>query len=227
MATISYDENGNMKSVMMTCEEYQEYLELKSEKNLPEIKRIVGEEIISLIREYLKDKSSEKLIPELEKEPDAELESESEECDKDTTSLEDEKDNDPVVTEDKSSSDDSVNIPPPHVIETKAPVDKIQIIRFKGTQNARGYYKGYKKFCVIKGSKANGETSNTFKSEKFRFAKELRDKLISDGILAREDDWGDYEFTQDYEFTSVSTAAYIVAGTPKSGTDLWGPPPKN
>lgn len=94
-----------------------------------------------------------------------------------------------------------------------APAD---VRRYK---NATGYYDGHG-FRVLKGSKASGYPSPTF--DKLEAAATLRKNLIQGGILARDGDWGDYTFTQDYLFSSASAAACIVDGNSRSGPGAWG-----
>jgi hypothetical protein len=75
-------------------------------------------------------------------------------------------------------------------------------------------------FRVLKGSKASGYPSDTFR--RLEAAVRLRNRLIEQGILARDGDWGDYTFTQDYLFNSPSAAACIVDGNSRSGPEAWG-----
>jgi len=70
-------------------------------------------------------------------------------------------------------------------------------------------------FVVFKGSKAaftvvNSMTSNFIK---------LRDKLIEDQILVNKGEY--FEFTEDYIFSSPSTAAVIVMGRNANGLTEW------
>ncbi len=51
------------------------------------------------------------------------------------------------------------------------------------------------------------------------FAQTLREKLVRNGVLR---DAGPYfVFAYDYEFSSPSTAAYVVAGASVNGRDCW------
>lgn len=95
-----------------------------------------------------------------------------------------------------------------------APVD---VRRYK---NATGHYEDAG-FRILKGSKASGYPSPSF--EGLEAAMRLRNHLIEVGILARDGDWGDYTFTQDYFFNSPSAAACIVDGNSRSGPAAWGP----
>jgi hypothetical protein len=70
-------------------------------------------------------------------------------------------------------------------------------------------------FVVLKGSKAAGTIVNSMTSS---FVK-LRDKLIDDNVLV---DKGDYlEFSDDYIFSSPSTAAVMVMGRNANGLTEW------
>ena len=70
-------------------------------------------------------------------------------------------------------------------------------------------------FVVLKGSKAAGTIVNSMTSS---FVK-LRDKLIDDNVLV---DKGDYlEFSDDYIFSSPSTAAVMVMGRNANGLTKW------
>jgi hypothetical protein len=124
------------------------------------------------------------------------------------TSIEESADQAPPPDDDFSSVEDSV---PP--ADKPAPPD---VRRYK---NATGYYDSYG-FRVLKGSRASGYPSRAF--NQFDGAVRLRNKLIERGILAREGDWGDFTFTQDYLFNSPSAAAYIVDGNSRSGPEAWG-----
>ncbi len=95
---------------------------------------------------------------------------------------------------------------------------------YRGRRYAKGYYKGYNLFCVLKGSKASGSTTSSF--DRSFNSVNLRETLIKDGVLARKTVLEDYEFTTDYVFKSPSAAANIIDGNPRSGTSTWGFPPK-
>ncbi len=70
-------------------------------------------------------------------------------------------------------------------------------------------------FVVLKGSKAAGTIVNSMTSS---FVK-LRDKLIDDDVLV---DKGEYlEFSDDYIFSSPSTAAVMVMGRNANGLTEW------
>ncbi len=90
--------------------------------------------------------------------------------------------------------------------------------------NASGCYIGIgKQFRVMRGSKANGEVKDAFRTHANGKYNEIRGMLIRSGILSREYDWQPFDFTQDYTFTAPSPAACIVAGYPCSGIKSWGP----
>lgn len=70
-------------------------------------------------------------------------------------------------------------------------------------------------FVVFKGSKAASTIVNSMTSN---FVK-LREKLIEEGILANKSDY--FEFTEDYIFSSPSTAAVMVMGRNANGLTEW------
>ncbi|CAM3935854.1 GIY-YIG nuclease family protein [Flavobacterium cucumis] len=70
-------------------------------------------------------------------------------------------------------------------------------------------------FVVFKGSKAAFTVVNSITSN---FIK-LRDKLIDDQILVNKGDY--FEFSEDYIFSSPSTAAVIVMGRNANGLTEW------
>jgi hypothetical protein len=70
-------------------------------------------------------------------------------------------------------------------------------------------------FVVFKGSKAASETVKSFP---INFAK-IRNKLIDENILVHKGEY--YEFTEDYLFSSPSTAAAIVMGRNANGLMEW------
>jgi hypothetical protein len=80
--------------------------------------------------------------------------------------------------------------------------------------SARGY-ESEDGFVVIKGSQASVSVVDSMQS----FAQSLRQRLLGTGILKQVGD--NLEFAYDYEFTSPSTAAYIVAGASVNGRDCW------
>lgn len=70
-------------------------------------------------------------------------------------------------------------------------------------------------FVVFKGSKAAFQSTPSI-SESFR---KLRLSLIDKGILRQRDDF--YEFTEDYIFSSPSTASSVVLGRSSNGLIDW------
>jgi len=74
-------------------------------------------------------------------------------------------------------------------------------------------------FVVLRGSYAFIETAPAFDRPEDRGARELRDALIADGTLAREDNV--YVFQTDYVFHSSSLAASVILGRSASGPEEW------
>ncbi len=84
--------------------------------------------------------------------------------------------------------------------------------------SATGYPRGDKRkpsFLVLAGSSANKSDASSLRPA----VQKLRLQLVSDGILVEQDDC--YQFTDDYEFSSTSMAACLVAGNARSGLDAW------
>ncbi len=73
-------------------------------------------------------------------------------------------------------------------------------------------------FVVKAGSHAVGETAPSMQQH-VRGMFDLRQELIGNGVLAAEA--GGYRFTQDYVFTSPSTAAAVVLGRSANGRIEW------
>jgi hypothetical protein len=83
---------------------------------------------------------------------------------------------------------------------------------------AEGYPVGIKRkpeFVVKQGSSANGAQAGSLRPA----IRELRQKLLSEGILFKEG--GIYTFVHDYRFNSPSASACLIAGNPRSGLDAW------
>ena len=74
-------------------------------------------------------------------------------------------------------------------------------------------------FVVLRGSYAFIETAPAFDRPEDRGARELRDALIADGTLAREDNV--YVFQTDYVFQSSSLAASVILGQTVNGPGEW------
>ena len=70
-------------------------------------------------------------------------------------------------------------------------------------------------FVVFKGSKAAGSIVNSMTSNFVN----LREKLIAEGVLINKDDF--LEFSDDYIFSSPSTAAVMVMGRNANGLTEW------
>lgn len=70
-------------------------------------------------------------------------------------------------------------------------------------------------FVVFKGSKASATIVNSLTSNFIAF----RQKLIDEGILINKEEY--YEFSDDYIFSSPSTAAIIVMGRSANGLTEW------
>lgn len=70
-------------------------------------------------------------------------------------------------------------------------------------------------FVVYKGSKAVKETLPSC----HKYMVDLRNKLIDNGILSLDGDV--YLFTEDYVFSSPSTAGGVVSGRPTNGWTVW------
>lgn len=94
------------------------------------------------------------------------------------------------------------------------PVEKVLLTFTRRELTAVGY-ESEDGFVVMKGSQAAKSVVDSMQT----FARGLRERLIWDEILK---DGGDHlEFAYDYEFTSPSTAASIIAGASVNGRDYW------
>ena len=80
--------------------------------------------------------------------------------------------------------------------------------------HAKAYEDSFE-FVVRKGSHAKKGETRTIQ----RYLSELRRELLSQGILL--DKGGFYEFTEDYHFSSPSTAAGVVFGRSANGRTTW------
>lgn len=101
----------------------------------------------------------------------------------------------------------------------KAPAAKAgPVLTCKGKGVQATGYEASQGFVVRVGSQAVVETSSAI-SEHFGSASALRQELISNGVLALAN--GFYQFTQDYSFSSPSTAATIVLGRNAAGRIEW------
>ncbi len=82
-------------------------------------------------------------------------------------------------------------------------------MQYKG-KSAFAIYTGNGKLLVLEGSQYNITPNASFKAHK------LKSLLENEGIICNG------VFTQNYLFSSVSSAASIVAGNPMNGWDAWG-----
>jgi hypothetical protein len=92
----------------------------------------------------------------------------------------------------------------------------ILVCQGKGT-TAKGY-EATQGFVVQQGSLATGETAPSM-TRYVRRLYDLRTELIENGVLAKDGDH--YRFTQDYSFSSPSTAAAVVLGRNANGRTEW------
>ncbi len=93
-------------------------------------------------------------------------------------------------------------------------VDKVILTFTRRDLTAKGY-ESEDGFVVIKESQA----SKTVVESMQPFAQSLRDNLLRTGVLRDAD--SHLVFAYDYEFSSPSTAAYVVAGASVNGRDCW------
>lgn len=96
------------------------------------------------------------------------------------------------------------------------PKQKHEIFSIKAARGADGQGEPSSDgFVVLKGSKAAATIVNSMTSSFIS----LRQKLIDDGILVDKGEF--YEFSDDYIFSSPSTAAVIVMGRNANGLTEW------
>ncbi len=98
--------------------------------------------------------------------------------------------------------------------ESKARNYELLWLKYKGV-TAQGY-ESEDGFVVKKGSTVVAQTVESMPPH----AGVLRGELLSSGILIRKDS-NFYELTQDYEFSSPSTAAAVTVGASINGRDFW------
>jgi hypothetical protein len=108
-----------------------------------------------------------------------------------------------------------------HAFEQAAPMvatvtQTVLTCRGKGV-SASGF-EATQGFVVRSGSQAVGESVPSMQQH-VRGMFDLRQELIGNGVLQREDDH--YRFDQDYVFTSPSTAAAVVLGRSANGRLEW------
>lgn len=96
------------------------------------------------------------------------------------------------------------------------PKQKHEIFSIKAARGADGQGEPSSDgFVVLKGSKAAGKIVNSMTSSFIA----LRQKLIDDGVLVDKGEF--YEFSDDYIFSSPSTAAVMVMGRNANGLTEW------
>lgn len=88
----------------------------------------------------------------------------------------------------------------------------------KGKGVSANGYEATQGFVVKAGSKAVGESVPSMQQH-VRGMFDLREELIGNGVLVREGDH--FNFTQDYVFSSPSTAAAVVLGRSANGRIEW------
>ena len=107
------------------------------------------------------------------------------------------------------------------LIKYSAPLSANELYTFS-CQNvtAHGYPKGTRHkpfFLVTKDSQAVLMPVDSVPSH----IQNLREELLSDGILQLDPEHNCFIFTKDTQFQSASAAAAIIAGTVRNGLDVW------
>lgn len=101
----------------------------------------------------------------------------------------------------------------------KAPAAKAgPVLSCKGKGVQATGYEASQGFVVRSGSQAVTDTAPSM-AQHVRGMFDLRQELISNGVLAMQG--GLYQFTQDYSFSSPSTAAAVVLGRSANGRVEW------
>jgi hypothetical protein len=101
----------------------------------------------------------------------------------------------------------------------KAPAAKAgPVLTCKGKGVLATGYEASQGFVVRAGSQAVADTVPSM-AQHVRGMYDLRQELIGNGVLALQD--GLYQFTQDYAFSSPSTAAAVVLGRSANGRIEW------
>jgi len=96
------------------------------------------------------------------------------------------------------------------------PKQKHEIFSIKAARGADGQGEPSSDgFVVLKGSKAAGTIVNSMNQNYIT----LREKLINEGVLVNKGEY--YEFSDDYIFSSPSTAAVMVMGRSANGLTEW------
>ncbi|MFH1813560.1 MAG: DUF4357 domain-containing protein [Pseudomonadota bacterium] len=101
-------------------------------------------------------------------------------------------------------------------VQPAAAVTPSLVLRGKGI-TASGF-EASQGFVVRAGSLAVGDTVPSMQQH-VRGMYDLRQQLIGNGVMARDGDG--YRFSQDYVFTSPSTAAAVVLGRSANGRVEW------
>lgn len=102
--------------------------------------------------------------------------------------------------------------------QTKAHEGAIQLLSAKGRGVSAQGFESTQGFVVKSGSEAVAETVPSMEQH-VRGMYELRQELIRNGVLAKQGDH--FVFTQDYVFSSPSTAAAVVLGRSANGRIEW------
>ena len=101
----------------------------------------------------------------------------------------------------------------------KVPAAKAgQVLNCKGKGVQATGYEASQGFVVRAGSQAVADTAPSM-AQHVRGMFDLRQELISNGVLAMQG--GLHQFTQDYSFSSPSTAAAVVLGRSANGRVEW------
>lgn len=102
--------------------------------------------------------------------------------------------------------------------QTKAHEGAVQLLSAKGKGVSAQGFESTQGFVVKSGSEAVAETVPSMEQH-VRGMYELRQELIRNGVLAKQGDH--FVFTQDYVFSSPSTAAAVVLGRSANGRIEW------
>jgi hypothetical protein len=104
------------------------------------------------------------------------------------------------------------------VAQSKAQAGAVTILSAKGKGVSAQGFESTQGFVVKAGSEAVAETAPSME-QYVHGMYELRQQLIGNGVLAAQGDR--YLFTQDYVFSSPSTAAAVVLGRSANGRVEW------
>lgn len=111
-----------------------------------------------------------------------------------------------------------------HAFEQSAPMAAVAaetLLTCRGKGITASGYEATQGFVVKSGSQAVGESVPSLQQH-VRGMFDLREELIGNGVLRREGDH--FLFTQDYVFSSPSTAAAVVLGRSANGRIEWKDP---